>query len=148
MIKDGHVQSDYDPPGSLTPSMCYDNRDYSCHMAEVILVWGTLDSATKYVQPYRSEEEVRYSQLLNDVWSAFMRSHTPNLDADFLRARGASYNYSLSVVEGDTGYRFRPYGSPEDTNVLGYKDVMGHRPSRYQDMCPFFDKNGYTFQKV
>lgn len=148
-LQNGHIQSTYNTISSPSiPQICMDPTR-ACHTSDILPVWGTLNYVTQYTPSYSSNEEVLYSQFLNDVWSAFIRTHTPNLDADYLRARGASYNHSLSIIDGDDGYRFREYGSPSDTNYLGF-DIgsFGHKVSPYENQCPLLTQLRYTFQRI
>lgn len=140
-IGQGHVRTTDD-----VPEICSPNEDYnaSCHSSDVVLIWGTLNSKIKAVDPYYSERDLEHSQMLNDVFGSFFRAHDPNPDLEWLRVRGPAYNAS-SAVFGD-GYEILPYKSGEKSlSLLNMPPTVMENPGR-SDKCAVFTEYGYTFE--
>ncbi|KAL4897497.1 Carboxylesterase family-domain-containing protein [Aspergillus ambiguus] len=143
-ITDGHVQTTIDVPEVCSPN---DNNNATCHSADVLPIWGTLNSKTQNVAPYYDADDVRHSQLLDDVFGAFFRTRSPNPDPAFLRVRGPAYRSTYDVFVRD-GYQMPRYRSAEKTLSL-----LGLAPSTIQnpglsDKCRVFEDYGYTFENA
>lgn len=121
LLTDGHQLSTVYMGSAPMPERCL-QQGYSCHGSD-LHTFGTLNYATKNVQPYFSKDDVEYSQLMDDIWSAFIKTHDPNPSKAYLELRGSSYNDTKSVFEG---FSLRKYVSSDDTNYLGYKGHIGH----------------------
>ncbi|KAJ5757196.1 Carboxylesterase type B [Penicillium nucicola] len=157
-ITDGHVQTTVG-----VPDICSPNGDYnaSCHSSDVLLAWGTLNSKTKNVDPYRGDEEIRHSQLLHDIFASFFRTRDPNPDLRVLRARGPAYAATVGVFakgemisshsshgHGGKGYSIEQY-RPSQRNLT----LLGMPPSQTgnfedSDQCAVFRDYGFTFQRA
>ncbi|TKY89758.1 hypothetical protein EX895_001543 [Sporisorium graminicola] len=144
VLDKGHPLSD-DP--DFSPAIC--NDGYVCHTADLLPIFGTLNVKTKDAVPYYSSDEHLYFQVLNDIWSSFLRTHNPTPSKSYLQLRGSTFSATLNYFYGQSAsLPFQPYNTYNDTNILGY-DTLLHRPSRWQSQCQgFFDKYGYTFQRV
>ena len=49
-----------------------------------------------------------HNQYINDVWTSFIRTHSPQLDMNYHAARGRSYESSLSLSQGTPFDIFSP----------------------------------------
>ncbi|KZT39149.1 alpha/beta-hydrolase [Sistotremastrum suecicum HHB10207 ss-3] len=77
-----------EPPKTAThpngdPSQPY----FKCHSGELYYVFGTLGQSQL---PFRDSNDLLFSQLSVDAWTAFARTYNPNPSAAFLIARGYS----------------------------------------------------------
>ncbi|KAF7594360.1 hypothetical protein BBP40_009341 [Aspergillus hancockii] len=138
----GHIQTNVKVPAVCSPN---DNFNASCHTSDVLLVWGTLNSKTKNVDPYYDQTDILHSQLLNDVFSSFFRSRNPNPDQALLKVRGPAYASTYDVF-AKGGYRVPEY-RPEDRNT----SLLGMPPSWIENpglsrKCAVFEDYGFTFQ--
>ena len=61
------------------------NQTYDCHTGDTVYTFGNVGFAEK---PDRDGQDILFSQLVTDAWSSFIRSHDPNPDPDYLKARG------------------------------------------------------------
>lgn len=141
-IGSGHVSSKID-----TPEICSPNNDYNatCHSADVLPVWGTLNSKTQHVDPYYSDNDIWNSQLLDDVFAAFFRTYNPNPDARMLELRGPAYKHSHEVF-GKMGYRIDEYESgSKNVSVLETTPGLTRNP-RKTEKCAVFEEYGFTFE--
>lgn len=129
-----------------TPEICSPNDDYnaSCHSSDVVLIWGTLNSKTMAVDPYRSQKEIEHSQMLNDIFGSFFRTQDPNPDPEWLKVRGPAYSASSAIFGG--GFEITPY-RPEEKSIalLNMPPKRTENPGR-SDKCAVFTEYGYTFE--
>ena len=129
------------------PEICSPNNDYnaSCHTSDVLLVWGNLNSKTMAVDPYYSEKDLQHSQMLNDIFGSFFRTHDPNPNVDWLKARGPAYQATLGVFDDD-GFEIKEYSSGEKSlSLLNMPPRLMENPGT-SDKCAVFTEYGYTFQ--
>ncbi|KAF9895247.1 hypothetical protein FE257_000149 [Aspergillus nanangensis] len=141
-ITDGHVQTTVD-----VPEVCSPNGDYNatCHSADVLPIWGTLNSKTENVDPYYSTDDIRHSQLLDDVFGAFFRTRNPNPDVSFLAVRGPAYA-STHDIFATQKYVMPPYRPDEKSlSLLSLPPGTAQNPG-LTDKCAVFEDYGYTFQ--
>ena len=107
-------------------------------------MFGNLNTKTLGVYPYESDEEVYYSQTINDIWSSFFHTGNPNPDTNYLRTRGPAYRATLKKFQD---FKLQGYYDTENkVNILDY-NKLGHEKPLFSDECSFFDNYGYTFQK-
>lgn len=143
-ITQGHSQTNV-----TVPEVCLPNKNFnaSCHTADVLPVWGTLNSKTKNVDPYFGQNDILHSQLLNDIWGSFFRSHNPNPDQAFLKVRGPAYASTYDIFVKN-GYRVPEY-RPEDRNIslLGMPPSWTDNPGLSRK-CAVFEDYGFTFQNA
>ncbi|KAB8263181.1 Carboxylesterase family-domain-containing protein [Aspergillus pseudonomiae] len=141
-IQHGHVQTTADVPKVCSPN---DNYNATCHTADVLPIWGTLNAKTKNVDPYYSPRDISHSQMLNDIFSSFFRTHNPNPDPELLKIRGPAYSSTLDIF-GPSGYHIPEYQTDDESLCL-----LGMPPSQIQnpvksDKCDVFTNYGYPFQ--
>jgi carboxylesterase type B len=141
-IAQGHQSSTID-----IPPICLPNSDFNatCHASDVMLVWGTLNSKTKNVLPYYSNDDILHSQLLNDVWGSFIRSANPNPDIEILKIRGPAYASTLNIFANDN-YVIDPYKAHAATlPLLSIPPSTIANPGQ-SGQCAVFQEHGFTFQ--
>ena len=141
-VGQGHVQTTED-----VPEICSPNNDYnaSCHTSDVLLVWGTLNSKTMAIESYYSETDLHHSQMMNDVFGSFFRTHDPNPNIDWLKVRGPAYQATLDVF-GKDGFEIKEYRSGEKSlSLLDMPPRLLENPG-LSDKCAVFTEHGYTFQ--
>ncbi|KAE8349900.1 Carboxylesterase family-domain-containing protein [Aspergillus coremiiformis] len=143
-ITQGHVQTNVGVPEVCSPNNVY---NASCHSADVLPVWGTLNSKTKTVAPYYNQDDILHSQLLNDVWASFFHSHNPNPDQALLKLRGPAYasTYNIFVQNGYQVPEYRPE-APE-VSLLGMPPSWIGNPGLSRK-CAVFEDYGFTFQNA
>lgn len=154
-IEGGHVQTNKDVPAICSPNNRY---NATCHTADILPIWGTLNSKTQDVDPYYDDDDIRQSQLLHDVFSSFFRTHTPNPDLDLLKVRGPAFasthniltrkRNSLQSRADPEGFKIEQY-HPSDQEL----NNMGWPPSQVQNFahsakCAVFRNHGFTFQRA
>ncbi|KAE8379796.1 Carboxylesterase family-domain-containing protein [Aspergillus bertholletiae] len=143
-IQHGHVQTTVDVPKVCSPN---DNYNATCHTADVLPVWGTLNSKTQHVDPYYGADDLRHSQILNDIFGSFFRTHNPNPDAELLRIRGPAYASSFGVF-GYEGYAIPEYRTDDESLcLLTVPPTHIGNPARSKG-CDVFTKYGYPFQNA
>ncbi|THC97025.1 hypothetical protein EYZ11_003468 [Aspergillus tanneri] len=97
-ITSGHARTNKSIPTACLPNSIY---NATCHSADVLPIWGTLNSKTKDVDPYYSAKEILHSQLLDDVFGSFFRSRDPNPDMEWLKCRffdGYGYTFQRAKL--------------------------------------------------
>ncbi|KAI9925762.1 hypothetical protein ASPWEDRAFT_42435 [Aspergillus wentii DTO 134E9] len=141
-ITQGHMQTTSDVPEICSPN---DNYSASCHSSDVLPIWGTLNSKTQNVAPYYDERDILHSQLLNDIFGSFFRTHNPNPDPAFLKARGPAYASTYEIF-GAQGYHMSQF-HPEDKqlSLLGMPPSLADNPG-FSDKCAVLKDYGFTFQ--
>ncbi|EDP48119.1 hypothetical protein KXX16_006926 [Aspergillus fumigatus] len=143
-ITHGHIQTN-----AGVPAICSPNTDYNatCHAADVLPVWGTLNSKSRNVDPYYDTTDLLHSQLLDDVFGAFFRTRSPNPDPEMLRVRGPAYAATYEIF-GKNGYYIPPY-HPEQRNVslLDMPPTWTQNPHG-TNKCRVFEEYGFTFQRA
>ncbi|KAL2824814.1 Carboxylesterase family-domain-containing protein [Aspergillus cavernicola] len=144
-ITDGHTQTN----SSSIPDICSPNPTYNatCHANDVLPAWGTLNSKTLNVDPYYNTNDILHSQLLNDVFGAFFRSHNPNPDTNMLRLRGPAYASTYQIF-GENGYEINQHDPVEQTlALLGMPPSMAQNPGM-SEKCLVFEDYGFTFENA
>lgn len=142
-IGSGHQQASV---SDVTPT-CFPNNDYNatCHTADVLPVWGTLNSKSKSVKPYYSNDDILHSQFMNDIWGSFFHTLDPNPDAKTLERRGPAYAYTSRVFGAD-GYKLNKHTKQaEKVSLLSIPPKQIDNPGASKQ-CAVFTDNGYTFQ--
>ncbi|RAL11924.1 putative cholinesterase [Aspergillus homomorphus CBS 101889] len=144
-IPQGHIQTIVNTPPICSPNP---DKNATCHSADVLLIWGTLNSKTQNVSPYYSTQDIQHSQLLNDIFSAFFRTRNPNPDVETLGLRGPAYRYSYEIF-GERGYHMPEYQGNSDRVVasLGVVPGVTVNPGRTAK-CRVFEEQGFSFQKA
>ncbi|KAE8148082.1 Carboxylesterase family-domain-containing protein [Aspergillus avenaceus] len=143
-ITQGHMQTNVSVPDICAPNKVY---NATCHSADVLPVWGTLNSKTRNVDPYYSQNDILHSQLLNDIFGSFFRSHNPNPDQAMLKVRGPAYASTYNIF-AKNGYNIPVY-RPEERNI----NLLGMPPSwtgnpGVSEKCEVFEDYGFTFQNA
>lgn len=145
LFNKGHV-----PTNASSPLIkeCFPSQkntyNATCHASDYLLVFGNLNTKTSGVYPYESNEEVYYSQTINDIWSSFFHTGNPNPDINYLKIRGPAY---LATLKKFQDFELQGYYVTENkVNVLDYHK-FGHEKPLFSDKCSFFDNYGYTFEK-
>ncbi|KAL4943477.1 hypothetical protein BDV06DRAFT_189874 [Aspergillus oleicola] len=144
-ITSGHA---HNSSGS-TPEICFPNPIWNatCHASDVLPAWGTLNSKTQFVQPYYGVTDLHHSQILNDIWGSFFRSHDPNPDVEVLELRGPAYAATLKVF-GHDGYKIEEYEDGEETlALLGMPPSTAGNPGLTRQ-CAAFEEYGFTFENA
>ncbi|KAJ5457488.1 hypothetical protein N7475_008876 [Penicillium sp. IBT 31633x] len=151
-IVDGHIQTTVDVPEICSPNSVY---NASCHTSDVLLAWGTLNSKTKDVDPYYDDRDIFHSQLIHDVFGAFLRTRNPTPDLEFLKIRGPAYASTFAIFasgegadSGTKGLAIEQY-TPSDRNMT----LLGMPPSSManfedSDQCAVLREYGFTFQRA
>ncbi|PWY90672.1 carboxylesterase [Aspergillus heteromorphus CBS 117.55] len=70
-----------------------DTPYYRCHSGDLYEVFGTY---YLFDQPVRSNEDIYYTNMVQDMWASFARSGNPNVESSYLRARGYSSTLQLT----------------------------------------------------
>lgn len=150
-ITKGHTQSTVE-----VPEICHPNSMYNatCHSADVLPTWGTLNSKTQDVIPYYDHEDVLNSQILNDIFGQFIRTQNPNPDPEWIRTRGPAYRatYELFMEKGyhisEYGGYKRGFGGGINESSKLKRDIGFGVPDNDKTKCKAFDEYGYTFQRA
>lgn len=72
-------------------------QTYDCHTGDTIYTFGNVGYAEK---PDRDGHDIFFSQMMTDVWSSFVRSHDPNPDPKYLKARGYEDTLNATTLAG------------------------------------------------
>lgn len=142
-IGSGHQQAN---ASEVTPT-CFPNNDYNatCHTADVLPIWGTLNSKSISVLPYYSNDDILHSQFMNDIWGSFFHTLDPNPDSKTLERRGPAYAYTSHVFGAD-GYKLTKHTKmAEEVSFLSIPPKYVDNPGASKQ-CAVFTDNGYTFQ--
>ncbi|KAL4930497.1 putative cholinesterase [Aspergillus undulatus] len=144
-LTQGHAHNS----SGTTPEACVPNPIWNatCHASDVLPAWGTLNSKTQFVEPYYGVQDLHHSQVLNDIWGSFFRSHDPNPDTEVLALRGPAYEATYRIF-GEEGYEIKQHRPEEETLAL-----LGMPPSRARnpgvtEQCRVFEEYGFTFQNA
>lgn len=83
---------------------------YRCHSGDLYEVFGTY-----YIfnQPVRVNEDIYYTNAIQDIWTSFAKTGNPNLDEKYLSVRG--YESSLDVFRD---FRFEEYSAGKGEGVV------------------------------
>ncbi|KAJ9151338.1 Carboxylesterase, type B [Pleurostoma richardsiae] len=82
----GYALSYYNPWGLCSfPVGRPETPYYKCHSSDLYEVFGTY---YLFDQPIRVDEDVYYTNAIQDMWASFARTGNPNVDKAYLRARG------------------------------------------------------------
>ncbi|RAL02798.1 carboxylesterase [Aspergillus ibericus CBS 121593] len=84
---------------------------YRCHSSDLYEVFGTY---YLFDQPVRVDEDVYYTNAVQDMWASFARTGNPNVNTEYLKARG--YNSTLEFFENWSWPEYTTY-SPEIANL-------------------------------
>ncbi|KIK54212.1 hypothetical protein GYMLUDRAFT_177628 [Collybiopsis luxurians FD-317 M1] len=84
-----------DPYGLCTFPTGHIQPYYRCHAGDVYEVFGTY---YLFDLPIRIPQDVFYTALVQDLWTAFARTGNPNPDQDDLAARGPAYESTLRIL--------------------------------------------------
>jgi hypothetical protein len=68
---------------------------YKCHSGELYYEFATF--GTQRGLPFRDTNDVTFTRLVIDYWTAFIRAHDPNPPASYLAARG--YTSTLDIAK-------------------------------------------------
>ncbi|CEJ87314.1 hypothetical protein VHEMI04375 [[Torrubiella] hemipterigena] len=142
-IGSGHQQAN---ASEVTPT-CFPNHDYNatCHTADVLPVWGNLNSKSISVLPYYSNDDILHSQFMNDIWGSFFHTLDPNPDSKALERRGPAYAYTSRVFGAD-GYKLKKHTKKaQNVSFLSIPPKYVDNPGASKQ-CAVFTDNGYTFQ--
>ncbi|KAI2893890.1 hypothetical protein CBS76997_2627 [Aspergillus niger] len=143
-VRHGHVQTTVD-----VPSICSPNTDFNatCHSADVLPAWGTLNSKTKNVSPYYNKRDILHSRLLNDIFGSFFRTRNPNPDLEMLKLRGPAYASTYQIF-GPRGYYMPEYEIAErNVSVLDMPPSIVANPG-VTEKCAVFEDFGFSFQRA
>lgn len=152
IVTQGHNFALAGAGGKRGPEIC-NEVDTSCHVSDILPAFGTLDYVTQNVEPYRGEREVLYSQFLNDVFSAFVRTRNPTPAADYLLARGRKYSHTYDIFYKQN-FRVQPYTNRKNTAILGWPEDLRSGTGPLEAQCAFFESKGpggfggFTFDRV
>ena len=146
-ITDGHAQTTVDVPDVCSPN---DNYNATCHAADVLPVWGTLNSKTRNVAPYYSVADVQHSQMLNDIFGAFFRTRNPNPNLEYLKTRGPAYQATLEKFTAEDndgeGYQIPEFkAQQQQVSLLEVEPDWTVNPG-VTEKCKVFRDYGFTFQ--
>lgn len=144
-ISDGHMQSN---AKDVTPT-CFPNSSYNatCHTADVLPIWGNVNSKTKGTRPYYSNNDLLHSQFMNDIWGAFFHTANPQPNADVLAKRGPAYAYSAKTF-AKGGYEIAKYTkNAKEVPLLSIPPASTQNPGETKQ-CAVFKDYGFTFQHV
>ena len=145
MLYEGLLTRGYQVNTSSTPEICLpnDNHNATCHAADVIPVWGVMDVLKS--QHFYDEYGLPHSQLMNDIWSSFFRTHNPNPDVNMLKIRGPAYASTYKVF-AEQGYEIKQFNaSTGNVNLFGFPPSHTDGPL-VPEQCAVFDSYGYTFE--
>lgn len=70
---------------------------YRCHSGELFEVFG---SYHLYNQPVRVPEDIYFTNAVQDMWASFARTGNPNVDIEYLEARG--YNSTIDLFRSSS----------------------------------------------
>ncbi|KAF2838201.1 cholinesterase [Patellaria atrata CBS 101060] len=85
------------PPPTTSHPLGDPAREYfKCHSGDLLSVFGTL---SRQSLPDRDDHDIPFSQRVLDSFAAFVRTHDPNPDPEFLEARG--FVNTMGAVEED-----------------------------------------------
>ncbi|KAL1638684.1 hypothetical protein SLS58_008716 [Diplodia intermedia] len=68
---------------------------YRCHSGDLYEVFGTY---YLFDQPVRVDDDIYFTNAVQDMWGSFARTGNPNVDRAYLEARG--YNSTMKLFEG------------------------------------------------
>ncbi|PWY67218.1 carboxylesterase [Aspergillus sclerotioniger CBS 115572] len=84
---------------------------YRCYSSDLYEVFGTY---YLFDQPIRVDEDVYYTNAVQDMWASFARTGNPNVNQEYLKTRG--YNSTLEFFENWSWPEYTTY-SPEIANL-------------------------------
>ncbi|KAI9043578.1 putative cholinesterase [Aspergillus affinis] len=148
----GHMQTILDTPPTCSP-LANNTFNATCHAADVLPIWGNLNSKTKNVAPYYGANDLHLSQVMEDVFGAFFRTRNPNPEKEWLATRGVGYSFSKGVFYGDneeSGDRIHPVGKGSKTRGVS---SLGLKLEKVQDpgdtaVCRVFEEYGHTYDRA
>lgn len=142
-VGSGHQQSN----AKDVTSTCFPNNSYNatCHTADVLPVWGNVNSKTKGTRPYYDNNDLLHSQFMNDIWGAFFHTGNPQPDAEVLAKRGPAYAYSTKTF-AKGGYEVEQYkANAKELPLLSIPPTSTANPGETKQ-CAVFKDYGFTFQ--
>ncbi|VDC04539.1 unnamed protein product [Peniophora sp. CBMAI 1063] len=93
---------------------------YKCHSGELFETFGTFNF---FDLPPRSDKDVPFTNLIQDLWGAFARTGTPNPSRAYLSVR--NFTSTLSATHGWTWPRFDRVWSSESQPEVGEGEESG-----------------------
>ncbi|KAL1956821.1 hypothetical protein VTO42DRAFT_6771 [Malbranchea cinnamomea] len=147
MLYEGVFTRGYTRNSSSTAEICVPNAHYNatCHAADVLPVWGSMNLLQG--GRYYDDEGLPHSQLMNDVFGSFFRTHDPNPDVDMLKIRGPAYSTTYRIF-AEQGYEVRLFNSSiGDLNEFGFPPSHTDGPL-VPEQCAVFESYGYTFERA
>ena len=147
MLYEGLLSRGYQANSSYVPDICLPNEYYNatCHASDVVPVWGAMDVFES--QHFYDEQGLSHSQLMNDIWGSFFRTHNPNPDVNMLKIRGPAYasTYKVFAEQGSEIGQFN--ASTGDVNNFGFPPSHTDGPL-VPEQCAVFESYGYTFERA
>ena len=134
----GYPSSD-DLPAKCTPE---GTGIEVCHSDDISSAFGSLNFEEGIEVSEQYLQFVRYNA---DAFSAFVRSHSPNPDDGYLKARGRSYEYTREV---QMEHPWQPFTKPvletreNKTQILSAPNGIRYGPVPHKDVCDFFVEHG------
>ncbi|KAN0061989.1 hypothetical protein ACQY0O_005984 [Thecaphora frezii] len=133
------------PFSDAFPAKCQANATglSACHSADLVLTMGNLN----FLQIPLDPDLLEYERHVNDYWTSFVRHSDPNAPSEYLKARGRSYESTLSVV---TKSPWKAMSTSKEDQKLQrlYKAGFSEGPYPYAEKCAFFDSvNGLTYKR-
>ncbi|KAJ3743674.1 alpha/beta-hydrolase [Lentinula detonsa] len=123
----------YDPFDLCTFPVGDPQPYYRCHSGDLYEVFGTYHI---FSQPLRIPADISYTDLVQDIWTAFARTGDPNPDLADLAARGPAYQSTLRLLQ-DTKWVWPKYDEvsmqiasleyPELMTIRGLPDDLNGR---------------------
>lgn len=147
MLYEGLITRGYASNSSFTTEICIPNDNYNatCHASDVVPVWGAINVLDE--DSYYDEDGLPHSQLMNDIWGSFFRTHDPNPDVNMLKIRGPAYASTYHAF-AEQGYELRQFNaSTGDVNKLGLPPSHTDGPL-FPQQCEVFESYGYTFERA
>ncbi|KZW02685.1 alpha/beta-hydrolase [Exidia glandulosa HHB12029] len=111
-----------------------------CHAGEVVPVFGSFNVIGVSLN---TTEELHFTQYSNDVWSAFIRTHSPDIPQAYLKARGPLYAATLESVRKAP---FKAVNSAEGLHIMDYEPR--NEGAFVPRECAVFDNFGYAYNFI
>ncbi|KAJ3771733.1 alpha/beta-hydrolase [Lentinula raphanica] len=117
---------------------------YRCHSGDLYEVFGTYHI---FDQPVRVPADISYTNLVQDMWTAFARTGDPNPDLVDLAARGPSFQSTIQLLQ-DTEWVWPAYdGDSMPVASLEYPEIKTQTglPDDANGRCAVIDAAGVAF---
>lgn len=121
-----------DGPPACGPTNNTSGIDRVCHSEDLLEVFST---SNVLGLPYSEDggyNSLPFNQYVNDVWTSFFRTSNPQPNADYLQARGRSYNTTLSWSQATP---FETYNQNSTTAIQLIDGPPQHSGILYPDVC-------------